>query len=112
MTALENFNIMVLPVRLRELYSLVQSVEVLRPMSKGDWKRPIDDKETYQKNYEAIFGEPKLNIWNPEDEDHPNRDNGTGGHKGAEAPPVPSNDGSVDGRAEEDSDNQDREEVS
>jgi hypothetical protein len=38
-------------------------------MSKGDWRRPSSiPKDQYDKNYEAVFGKKKLNVWENPDE--------------------------------------------
>jgi hypothetical protein len=37
---------------------------------KGDRYRPVDNK-TFRANYEAIFGERKLNVWDKTEEQPP-----------------------------------------
>jgi hypothetical protein len=45
-------------------------------MGKGDNPRPVD-KSRYDNNFEAIFGEKKLNVW--EDADDERHETGTEG---------------------------------
>lgn len=49
---------------------LRRQIEQATGAGKGDAKRQGDD-EAFRKNYEEIFGPPKLNVWDESDPDHP-----------------------------------------